>query len=267
MTPKTPMLRPALAVAFLLALTTTAAMAQPRHMEASGESLAIDSPCATAVTIQPDPGLHGKFVADATADHPEEIAQLAFESGATAKLRVPADRCWKPAFSPLFQQTLTIALHVPPGTAMSIEESGGAKYTIGPVGGKLALSISGGVELRAVNATDVTLDLSGGGSVTLGQINGSLKADVSGGGDIHIDHGTLPDLTLSMSGGGSFALAEGAVKRMALDVSGAGSVHVGATVGDATVDLSGAGDVQIAKVTGALTKNVDGMGSINVGSP
>ena len=255
-----------LQAACLLALCAGTAQAESRQMEATGASLAMSGLCARSVTIQPDPALTAKYTVLATADHLQELAQLTAESGATARLHGPQHGCWQQDGYD-FVRTLAIAIRVPAHAALAIEESGGAKYTIGDVGGALTLDISGGVALQADNATDLTLDLSGGGTIGIGQVDGSVKADISGGGEIRIDRGTLPTLSLSLSGGGTFTLAQGTVKTMPASVSGGGTVTIGATIGDATVEVSGAGTVHLAKVTGALTKNVDDSGTVTVGAP
>jgi hypothetical protein len=261
-----PRLHPVAHAGILLVLCAGAAQAQQRHMEATGARLAMGGLCARRVTIQPDPALTAKYIVLATADHPEELAQLTFESGATAKLHGPDRACWQQNGLDV-ARTLAIAIRVPAHVALAIEESGGAKYTIGDVGGALTLDMSGGVTLQAASATDLTLDLSGGGNIGIGQVDGSVKADISGGGEIRIDRGTLPALALSLSGGGTFSLAQGTVKTMPASVSGGGTVTIGATVGDATLEVSGGGSVQIAKVTGALTKDVDDSGTVTVGAP
>ncbi len=240
-----------------------AAQAQSRHLEATGASLAIDAPCARAVVIQPDPSLGGKFVLDAKADHPEETDRLLFDSGSTARLHISTTTC--EASFPR-EPTLDLTLRVPADTTLAIDESGGARYTIGAVG-KLTMDISGGVELSAESAADVSLSLSGGAKIKIGQSTGSMKVDVSGGGDIRIDRATLSGLALSLSGGGAFTLGQGSVGPLSLDVSGAGSVNIGAPVTDATISLSGAGEVRLARVTGRLTKAVDGVGNIEIGAP
>ena len=249
-----------------LCLVAGAARAESRHLEATGASLAISSPCARNVTIQPDPALHGKFVLDAQAEHPEEIARLLFDNGSTAKLHISTHSCDGSYFGVGAQSTLDLTIHVPPASDLTIEESGGARYTVGAVG-KLALDISGGVQLEAASTADVALSLSGGAEIKIGQSRGNMKVDVSGGGDIHIDQATLSALTLSLSGGGNFVLGGGTVDRVSLEVSGAGSVNIGAPVVDATVSMSGAGAVHIARVTGKLTKDIDGIGAVDIGSP
>jgi hypothetical protein len=260
--------RPVLSTALLaLAMPWCAAHAQPRHMEAAGNSLAVHSPCAATVTIQPDPALTGRVVLDATAQHPEETAQLAFDSGDTARLHGPARQCWEPEGETDFQSTLAIAIRVPPAMAIAIEEGGGAEYTLGALHGALTLDISGGVKLQAEQSGALTLALSGGGATKFGQVDGSAKLDVSGGGSVHIDHAVLQDLTISMSGGGDFRLGDGSAARVTVDLSGAASVQIGGVVGDATVELSGVGAVHFAKVTGHLIKDVEGIGTVSVDQP
>ncbi len=251
-------------LALPLCLLAGAAHAQSRHLEATGTALAIDSPCARAVVIQPDPTLAGKFILDARADHPEETNRLLFDSGATAKLHISTNSCEGSFFANRSEPTLDLTLRVPPATNLAIEESGGARYTIGPVG-KLTLDISGGVQLDAASATDVALGLSGGAAIKLGRASGKMTVDLSGGGDIHVAEATLADLTLSISGGGAFALPAGTIQKLALDVSGAGSVRIGAPVTDATLSMSGAGDVHLASVSGNLLKDISGVGSLDIG--
>ncbi len=242
------------------------AQAEPRTLEATGSSLAIDSPCAKSVTVEPDASLSGRAVAVATADHPEEVSQLVFESGSTAKLHGPEERCWRQDDSSSFQRTLTIAVRVPPGFAVAVDEGAGARYELGDIGGQLTLDISGGVVVKAARAKEVAVDLSGGGEVSLGSVSGDMKAEVSGGGTIAVSHGDLKTLDLDISGGGGFTLDGGNVARLAVDMSGGGTAKLGATVGDATVEVSGAGDVHIAKVTGSLSKDIDGAGSVQIGN-
>ena len=66
-----------LAAAPMAAVLAHAAAAAPAHAIATGASLAVELPCVRQVTIAPDAALAGQAVLDATADHPEEIAQVA----------------------------------------------------------------------------------------------------------------------------------------------------------------------------------------------
>jgi hypothetical protein len=243
----------------------TAIAAEPRHMTASGASLKIDGPCARHVSIQPDPTLNGQVAVDATADNPQEIAQLALNSDDGAKLFTPADRCWRPDGSWNFEPTLTLTIRVPPHFPINIDESNG-NYTIGPVAGPLAADLSGSIQLHADSVTTLAVDMSGSGQVTIGQADGTVHADMSGSGTIDIGTGTLPDLTLDMSGSGRFRLGAGSIAKLRLETDGSGQVQIGGTVGDGTISISGSGSVNIAKVTGQLRQDVSGSGSVQIGS-
>lgn len=250
---------------FAFLLVAGLAQAASRQMEVAGSSLAIDSPCAKSVTVEPDASLSGRVVAVATAEHQAELDQLRMEGGSTAKLRGPMESCWRLNDSSSGEPTLTIAVRVPPGFALAVDEGGGGTYQVGDIGGALTLDLSGGAEVKAVRAKEVSIDLSGGAEVTLGSVSGDMKAEISGGGTVTVAHGALQTLDLDMSGGGGFTLSAGTVTRLTVDLSGGGAARVDATVGDAALDISGGGTVRIAKVTGSLTKDVSGAGNVDIG--
>jgi hypothetical protein len=261
------MMRSLRALPYALPFLLLAGLAQAatRQMHAVGSSLAIDSPCAKSVTVEPDASLSGQVVAVATAEHQEEVDQLRWEGGSVAKLRGPMEQCWRLDDSSSWEPTMTIAVRVPPGFAIAVDEAGGAQYEIGDIGGQLTLDISGGVVLKAARAKEVSIDLSGGGEITLGSVTGDMKAEISGGGTVTAQHGALQTLSLDMSGGGGFTLAGGSVAKLTVDMSGGGAARLDAPVGDAALDVSGGGTVRIAKVTGSLTKDVSGSGSVDIG--
>jgi hypothetical protein len=247
-------------------LTAGVAAAASRQFQASGAKLAIDSTCAAEVTIEPDPALSGHFVVDTTADHAEEIDRLVLDSsGETAQLHKNTDHCYPTAGLFSAQPTLHIAVRVPAGTPLAIDEAGGVKYRIGAVGGPLALDLSGGVEMQAQSAQALKFDISGGGQVTIGTVHGPIEGEISGGGSLKADHAVAPRLTLDVSGGGGFAAAGGQVDRVKIDLSGGGHVDIGGTVGDADVEVSGGGSVAFARVAGQLQKDVSGAGEVTVG--
>jgi hypothetical protein len=248
-----------------LLLAAGAAQAAPRTLEATGASLAIDSPCAKSVTVEPDASLSGRAVAVATAEHQEELDQLRFDNGPTAKLHGPQVSCWRPDEESSWQPTLSIAVRVPPGFAVAVDEAGGAQYQLGDIGGQLTLDVSGGVVLKAVRAKEVSIDVSGGGEITIGTVTGDMKTEISGGGTVVVSQGTLQALDLDISGGGGFTLGGGSAARLTVDMSGGGAARVNGTVGDAALDISGAGTVHITKVTGSITKDVSGSGSVDIG--
>jgi hypothetical protein len=249
----------------LLGLAPLAARAGSRTQTLTGGALSIDTPCAVQVDIRPDAALHGQVTVAATADRQEELDQLAFDSGSRAGIHAVDDRCWQPGPFGHVERTLRLAVSVPPGMALSIDESGAGRYTLGEIGGPLKLDISGAAKLRAGAVTTFDLDLSGAGSVQVTRVSGAAHVDISGHGDVAVDRGEMPELAGEISGAGSLAIAAGTIGHVRLEDSGVGSIRIGAAVGDASVDLSGLGSVHLARVTGKLEKEVSGMGSITVG--
>ena len=234
-------------------------------MTGNGTSLAVDSPCARQVTIDPDPSLSGQVMVDATADNPQELAQLVLSSGDAVKLRGPTDQCWRPDGSFSFEPTLAIHIRVPPHFAIGIDEGGSGDYRVGAAGA-LSVDFSGSGKLQAESATALSVDLSGSGQLAVAHLDGAAHAEISGSGAIDVGAGALPTLDLDISGSGGFRLGAGSIGKLKVDTSGSGKVRVDGTVGDASLDISGSGNVDIAKLTGSISQQVDGSGTVRIGS-
>ena len=244
-----------------------AAMAARRDATLPGASLGIDTPCAARVTISPDAGLHGQVVVTATADHREELDRLVLDSTAkAARIKTLPAGCWQPEPLGEFRPTLALAVRVPAGFGLAIDESGITAYSIGAVGGTLDMDLYGAQAVTDAFATTVTAGLSGESTVTLARVEGNTSIDLSGHGHVRIGQASMAKLTVNLSGAGVVSVAGGKIGDAALDASGAGDIQVGADVGDADVNISGVGNVHFAKVTGAVTKDVSGMGSVSVGN-
>lgn len=255
------------AVAVLLA-PLSPAWAATLGTRLTGAGLATAGLCARHVDIRPDASLRGEVTVTATADHQEEIDRLLFESRDTARIgpRPHLSDCWHPAFDRSFTPTLELVLAVPTGFPIAIDESGFGHYAIGPVGGSLALALSGAVEMDAARVAALQADLSGAAMVRIAQVNGNVQLDLSGSGHVAIDQAEIGALAVGLSGAGGVSVAQGHVGTASLDTSGLGGIGIGAEVGNVTVDLSGAGSVHLRRVTGQLQKEVSGMGSVTVGS-
>ena len=253
--------------AIVVAGSATARGAE-RDFSVAGTSLGVASPCAARVTIDPDPSLDGSVRVVATASHAEEIAQLAVATragGAAVGRADPERECWKPDGDASWSPTLVLAIRVPPGTPVSVDEGGAADYAIGAIGGPLSADVSGAVTLAATRVTSLSLDLSGKGRIKIGAEAGPAVVRSSGHATVTIGRAAAPTLRVDMSGAGTVTVAGGTVGSLSVEDSGAARVDVGGTTGDATLSLSGAGGVRIARLTGALSKQVSGVGTIDVG--
>jgi hypothetical protein len=253
-----------LIAAFVLIGNT--AEAASRSATLTGPSLSIDTPCARHLTITPDTALNGQVAISATADHQEELDRLIFDSSdGKVAIRTVKAGCWRPLVSFSFSPTLELAIRVPAGMALAVDESGTGSYTIGAVGGALDLDLSGSATLDAETVTALKAALSGDGAVTIGQVAGKTSIDIPGHGTVKIGSAQIPALNVDLSGAGNVSITGGQVGTATLDASGFGNIRIGAEVGDATVDISGAGRVHFNKVSGALKKDISGAGTVTVG--
>ncbi len=222
--------------------------AAERSVEVEGSSLLVEDPCARQVTIAADPALHGQVAVQATADHPEEIDRLSFDTQGAARVRPLHDQasCWTPAPDRPFTSTLRLLLRVPTGFGVSIKEPGFGHYEVGAIG-------------------PLALALSGAGVVQVARVEGRASIDLSGEGNVSIAQAAIDELNAVLSGAGGVTVSQGRIGRAQVTVSGAGTVGVGASVGDATAVLSGSGSVRFAAVAGRLDKKVSGDGTVMVG--
>lgn len=242
------------------------ASALEREQTLTGDRLSIDSPCARRVDIQPDPALHAEIVVHATADHPEELAQLLFDTRDGARIHAGPTRCWRPDPWASFTPTLALTIRVPSRTPLSIEEAGAAEYAVGAIGGALRLDLSGKVTVADAQVAALDAEVSGFGHVAVARAQGEAHVDLSGAGSVAIDDADLPVLSASVSGAGHITIKHGQVGRTALDLSGAGGIRIDAVVDNATAEVSGIGSIRLARVTGALRKDISGIGTVTVGN-
>ena len=246
-------------------LAASFARAAERNAALDGPRLVIDGPCAREVDVQPDSSLHDHVLVNATADHEEELDHLLMEGGASVRLHTKPGACWRPSLFGTWRGTLRLAVRVPESFGVTINESSVAAYTLGEVGGTLALDLSGVSEVTAQSVTDLAIELSGMGHVHVAQVRGAAKMELSGGGDVTLGKAISPTLTADLSGAGALVVEAGEIGQATVESSGVGTVRIGAVVGGAHVDLSGMGSVHFTRATGPIEKEVSGLGSVTVG--
>jgi len=249
--------------AILLVSAVSSAQAAEKSWSVQGNSLKIATPCAKTVELQPGGEAHQIKVV-ANADHGEEIDQLKISGGEPATIDVGGARCWLSGL--LYEKpTLTLTIKVPDGTSLDISDGGVAHYTIGAVGGSLAMAFSGAGGVKAVNAKDLSLSLSGAGDAQIGSVEGRLRARISGAGDLSVEHLHASATELDLSGRGSVKAADGDAGTLAAKVSGAGNLALPSTAA-ARLSASGPGDIVIASVKGVFDAKLSGAGSLGVGA-
>ncbi len=231
-----------------------------------GSSLAIDTSCARQVEIRSDPTLHDQVVLHATADRQEELDRLRTVSGAVARLRAVPEGCWRPQPDRTFAPTVALVLQVPPGLALEVADSGRVDYAIGPIGGPLALALSGAIRLRDAGVTTLAATLDGDDTVQLGCVDGAAQIVLSGSGSVTVDAARMPALALTVNGVGQVSIAHGQIGSAQLSDNGSGAIRIGATVGTGAAAVAGSGSIGLARVSGPLAREASGIGTITVGN-
>jgi hypothetical protein len=241
----------------------SSAQAAEKSWSVQGSSLKIATPCAKTVDIQPG-GEARQIKVAATADHGEEIDQLKINGGEPATIDVGGARCWLSGL--LYEKpTLVLTIKVPDGMAIEVNDGGSARYTIGAVGGALALTYSGSSGVKAVNSKDLTITVSGSGTSEIGDVDGKLKAKVSGSGDLSISHLHASASELTLSGSGNIKVADGDAGALSGSVSGSGNLALPAAAG-AHLNASGSGDIAVKSVKGMFDAKLSGAGNLSVDS-
>jgi hypothetical protein len=257
-----------------IALTWGDGKAREKTWTVDGDSLALASPCAKTVTIEPSSDLAGKVEIAATAKRQSELDQLDIAGGAIAAIAVQGGQCRGkgPHLSFSFLRlgiesgpSLAITVKVPAGMAIDIKESKSTEYDIGAVGGRLALDLSGNGDVSVEDAKDPVVRLSGSGDVQFDRVSGKLAGRLSGSGDLSIERAEISDADLAISGSGDFSVDGGDFAALAIRLSGSGDASVGeGKIGSLTVVSSGSGDVQIDAVVADADLSAGGSSDVAV---
>jgi hypothetical protein len=115
------------------------------------------------------------------------------------------------------------------------------------------------------DVTGLNAQVTGSGTIKIGHIDGPGAIDIRGSGDVAIDDGALPTLSVEVRGSGNAKLARGKVGTLAASVAGSGNIRIDGTVKDASLSSAGSGDIDIEKVTGSVQSSKAGSGKITVG--
>lgn len=228
------------------------AFAQTLHTEAAGSSLSIDGPCAVDVRLTVDPALTGKVVLDATAAREEEISGLALRTEQQKAVLQHEGEC------PDGQETLHLAIRIPPRFPLSIDDSGGGHYGVPDLHAPVSIDSSGSLTIEMGAVGPFSLEQSGSGTVNVVAVEGAVHVEQSGSGEVAIGGGRIPALELTASGSGRFHYGPGSIGALQLESSGNADIGIEAEVGAASFDVSGSGTVRVRRVTGPVSRNEEG---------
>jgi len=237
-----------------------------------GNALAIATPCASSVTITPDPTLHGQMDIVATAPNKDEITELQTRSGATTYLSGAGSHCLGQSGCTETSAVcdglpnppnLKLALTVPAGIAIAITETQGTDYDIADIGGSLSLNLSGSGDVNAASATSLNAALTGGGDAHIASVTGPIQATLSKSGDLDIANVASPTTNLTLNGDGDVNIAAGNVGLLTAALSHDGDLHA-PDAASATLQLSADGDAELVNISGNLSATLTGDGDLSV---
>jgi len=148
--------------------------------------------------------------------------------------------------------------------SVELRNSGCGDWTVGPVAGDLAVSVSGSGDVRAEESGSAKVRISGSGDVGLGAVRGGLSAAISGSGDVKAASINGP-LEARISGSGDVTVRGGQATSMKAQIAGSGDVTMKGPAQSLDASIAGSGDVTVGRVTGAVVKHVSGSGDVNIG--
>ncbi|TWB68009.1 putative autotransporter adhesin-like protein [Nitrospirillum amazonense] len=240
------------------------AWAGERSWALEGQALRITTPCARTVDITASSSARDVHI-QATADDPNELDQLTASGGQTAQLGISGRRCYREGDDwKRWQPTLRIAITVPAGVPLEVQEGGSTDYQASGGFGALALTIDGSGNFKADRvAGGAQVRIHGSGDTQLDRLEGALKVRVAGSGNVGIIQMTGPSIDLDSSGSGTITIGGGSGGSTQAKLSGSGNVTL-PTVQDLRLTIDGSGDLVVAKAQGALSAHLGGSGALTI---
>ncbi|MEE3625644.1 DUF2807 domain-containing protein [Nitrospirillum sp. BR 11752] len=258
--------RIALALPLSVATLTAAASAWAgeRGWTLQGQALRITTPCARTVDITASSSAHDVSIR-ATADDPKELDQLTASGGQVAQLGISGRRCYREGEDwTRWQPTLRIAITVPAGIPLEVQEGGSTDYQANGSFGALGLTLDGSGDFKVDRvAGGAQIRIHGSGDTQLDRLEGALKVRVAGSGNVGIIQMTGPSTDLESSGSGTITIGGGSGGTTQAKLSGSGNVTLPA-VQDLRLTIDGSGDLAAAKVQGPLSAHLGGSGSLTI---
>ncbi|MEA1675651.1 GIN domain-containing protein [Nitrospirillum sp. BR 11163] len=253
-----------LSLAALIAAGT--AWAGERSWALEGQELRVTTPCARTVDITASPGARDVRI-QATADDPKELDQLTASGGRTAQLGISGRRCYREGEGEGWQRwqpTLRIAITVPAGAPLEVQEGGSTDYQASGGFGALTLTLDGSGNFKADRVTGgAQIRIHGSGDTQLDRLEGALKVRVAGSGNVGIIQMAGPSTDLESSGSGTITIGGGSGGTTQAKLSGSGNVTLPA-VQDLRLSIDGSGDLVAAKAQGALSAHLGGSGTLTI---
>jgi hypothetical protein len=167
--------------------------------------------------------------------------------------------------------------------ALDLAMSGCGDWSIGPVAGRAALSMSGSGDVRGAGVGALKVSTSGSGAVELTGVGGAAEVSVSGSSDIKLGavggalmahsagSGNITAASVagpvqsSIAGSSNVKILGGRSPKVAVQITGSGDFEFNGVAGALSASVAGSGNVRVARVDGPVSKSVMGSGEVQVG--
>lgn len=156
-----------------------------------------------------------------------------------------------------------ISGEIGPSRSVDLRQRRCGEWSIGDVGERLALNLSGLGDVRAGSARKADLRVSGMGDVHI-RSTSALNAELSGLGDLVVDDASGP-VEAELSGMGDIRIRGGHVTTLKLTQSGMGDISFHGVADSLDASSSGMGGIDVAKVTGEVRQRHSGMSHVRIG--
>lgn len=155
----------------------------------------------------------------------------------------------------------TATLHVPTGTAITIQQGGKTSYSIQDVNGALSARTGSG-DVIVDSVTGLNLSMLGGGDVRIDHATGTMAIHNFSSGDLTIRNSDVSSADINNMASGDIALDGGKIASLNARSYGSGDINAQISARDAALASFSSGDLHIDTVTGTLTKSSFGSGDI-----
>jgi hypothetical protein len=250
------------AAAALALLAFSPARAETVGQTLDGKVLSVAVSCVDKVEIQPQAGLAGKVMVEASSTDASLLKDFAFTGGETASVTRDRHTCVSTSNE---RPKVLVSIKLPAGMAIDIRNGGSTDYTIGAVGGSLRAGLAGSGNVTVETATDLDLNIAGSSDVRIAQLTGPADIRIAGRGGVKIADAAVPSLKIDVRGSGNVSVDQGRIGTLTAAVAGSGNLRIKADVQDATLSTVGSGNIDVAKVSGTLSSTKAGSGSIRIG--
>ena len=210
-------------------------------LAATGNSLAINLPCAGSIAVVPAADLGRRIYVSLLDGGSAQSAGLELHGGdARGGEAALGGGCR--------QRGADLVVQAAPDTALTVTLAGGTGLRTGAFSGPIRLVQRGGGDVVIDAAGGLEAERSGGGDLVVGRLTQTLHLVQRGSGDTIVKAGSIGHADLELEGSGDMHFGpEARIGGLSLVMRGGGGVDIAHLDGAADIQSTGSGDVAVAE--------------------